>query len=82
MRLLHPADVQAVPGSGDSAGEKALLENGVNAPIAVDDLGNPEVDRNRHQRDCLVLGESLVFIRNARILRKASLSARSTDDFS
>src|SRR4051812_47037340 len=49
LPLLHPADVPVVPGSGDSAGEQALLENGVNAPIAVDDLGNAEVDRNRHQ---------------------------------
>jgi hypothetical protein len=31
----------------------------VDAPIGVDHLGHPEIDRNRHQRDRFVLGEPL-----------------------
>src|SRR6266566_24886 len=41
------------------AGEQVLLYDGVNAPVAVDNLGDAEVDRNRHQRNRLVLGEPL-----------------------
>lgn len=42
----------------DRAGEKALLDDRVNTPVPVD-LRNAEIDCNRHQRNCLVLGETL-----------------------
>jgi len=47
------------PRSSDSAGENALLDDGVNAPVSVDNLRNAEIDRNRYQRDCLVFGQAL-----------------------
>src|ERR1700747_1551427 len=34
------------PRSSDSAGENALLDDGVNAPVSVDNLRNAEIDRN------------------------------------
>src|SRR5688500_15510342 len=40
-------------------GEQALLDDRVDAPVAVDDLGDSEIDRNRDQRDRLILAQSL-----------------------
>jgi hypothetical protein len=53
----------------------------VNAPVAVDNLGDAKIDPDRDQRDRLVLGQSLVFIRKLRIFRNASRSASSIEDF-
>jgi hypothetical protein len=43
------------------AGEEALLDDGVNAPVAVDHLGYAEVDSDRDERNRLVLGQSFGF---------------------
>src|SRR6516162_11711267 len=47
------------PCSSDRAGENALLDDGVNAPVSVDNLRDTEINRYRHQRDCLVFGQAL-----------------------
>src|SRR5713226_8059455 len=41
------------------AGEEALLDDGVDAPIAVDHLRHAEIDGDRGQRDGFVLAEAL-----------------------
>ncbi len=38
--------------------EQALLDDRVDAPVAVDHLGHAEIDGDRHQRDRLVLGQA------------------------
>ena len=68
--------------SGLSTRKKTLFDNGVNAPISIHHLGHPEINGYRDQRDCLVLRSPFVVIKNARIFRNASFSARSTEDFS
>src|SRR5262245_28424374 len=40
-----------------SAGEQRLLDDGVDAPVAVDDLRDTKVDGDGHERDGLVLAE-------------------------
>src|ERR1700693_339401 len=41
------------------AGKQALLDDGVDAPVAVDHLGDAEVDADGHERDRLILAQSL-----------------------
>ena len=48
-----------VDASHRDPGEEALLDNGVDAPVAVDHLGDAEVDSDRDKRNRLVLGQSL-----------------------
>src|SRR5260370_36858761 len=57
----HTVTLQEAPHpcSSDRAGENALLDDGVNAPVSVDNLRDTEIDRNRYQRDCLVFGQAL-----------------------
>ena len=50
---------RGTPTSGSGAGEDALPDGGVDAPVAVDNLGDAEVDGDRHQGDCLVLAQPL-----------------------
>src|SRR6516165_4617564 len=45
--------------SGLAAGEDVLLDDGVNAPVSVNDLGDPEVDADRDQGDGFVFGQLL-----------------------
>src|SRR5262245_19809331 len=40
------------------AGKEALLNDGMNTPITVDHLRDAEVNCNRDEGDCLVLGQS------------------------
>src|ERR1700733_15754203 len=56
-----PAGIDRVArsGSGLAASEDILLDDGVNAPIAVDHLGDSEVNANRDQGDGLVFGQLL-----------------------
>src|SRR5262245_56506441 len=53
---LHP-DVVRPEGSG-FAGEQALLDDRVHAPVAVHHLGDSVVHRHRLERDRLVLGKT------------------------
>jgi hypothetical protein len=57
----HTVTLQEAPQpcSRNRAGENALLDDSVNAPVSVDNLRNTEIDRNRYQRDCLVFGQAL-----------------------
>ena len=41
------------------AGKQALLDDGVDTPVAVDHLGDAEVDADGHERDRLILAQSL-----------------------
>jgi hypothetical protein len=42
-------------------GEEVLLDDGVDAPVAIDHLGYAEVDSDRDERNRLVLGQSFGF---------------------
>src|SRR5437764_2240395 len=46
-------------GSGHAAGEDILLDDRVDAPVAVNHLGDAEVDADGDQRDCLILRQLL-----------------------
>src|SRR3982074_1736073 len=41
-------------GSGLAASEDILLDDGVNAPVTVNHLGDTEVNADRDQRDCFI----------------------------
>src|SRR6266851_5495623 len=57
LRILKAINSSGSDGSG--AREQALLDDGVNAPVAVHDLRDAEVHRDRHQGDRLVLAQAL-----------------------
>src|SRR3984893_5532185 len=56
-----PSDGQEIRSiqSAYLASEDRLLEDRVDTPIGVDHLGHAKIDRDRHQRDRLVLAEPL-----------------------
>ena len=75
--VLDVLDVDASPSAGRSfapvgcpvrslashrcTGEEVLLDDGVDAPVAIDHLGYAEVDSDRDERNRLVLGQSFGF---------------------
>ena len=83
LRCAHPpyAPERWRHGSTLATGKDILFDDGVDAPVSIDYLGDAEIDADGDQRDRFILVSFLVVIRNFRILRNASRKARSTDDF-